>query len=161
MSSHYLSHFLLHLQLHKRGLLQWEWPAGIVKFRPYHCRYFRQNNIHGPWNLSHNHIKCQTYSNSRLCRFKYKYQSSCQNALVCSFRKRRRGARKSSSPLRNSIGSLLLLSSSLAIKVEVTTCTIIVGSGSSRTACSSLLIHGSILCSISSLAWLFPDIFWN
>lgn len=87
------------------------------------------------------------------------YLSSCQNMLVQPCKKRCSGWRKwSSSPGGSDWTSDLR--SRLAIKREEARWTITDGSGSSRMACSSLWIHGSILCSILCFMQQFLDIIW-
>lgn len=85
-----------------------------------------------------------------------RYLSSCQNMLVFSSRKGRKSFSLSSRP---DCFEPLHFSSTLEIKIEVATWTIIDGSGSSVIACSSLCIHGSIFCSILSLSPLFATTF--
>jgi len=87
------------------------------------------------------------------------YLSSCQNVLVQPCKKRRSGSRKwSSTPSWSDWTSDLR--SRLAIKREEARWTMTDGSGSSRIACSSLWIHGSILCSILCFMQPFLDIIW-
>lgn len=116
--------------------------------------------FHGQWILCIASAKEHQYSQNKKTAFVVSYStlylSSCQKTSNDSWRKGSKAAVKFCSSI--CADRSLSFSSRLFMKIEVTTWTMIEGSGSPKIACNSRCIHGSILCKICCFHPLFLEI---